>query len=135
MNQINPLHIASLLLITTLFLFFKIGEVNDAMNETKTSFLESEKLAVNLSTLKHIYADKKKNQKSLEKILMHRSLQNSNLKIQKQKKNIKISTKSIDTKSLNYLMGKILNASFNITMLKIKKLSKEKASLEMEIKW
>jgi hypothetical protein len=135
MNQINPLHIASLLLVATLFLFFKIGEVNDEINETKKSFLESEKLAVNLSALKHIYADKKKNQRSLEKILRHKSLQTADLKIHKEKKLTKISTQSISTKGLNYLMGKILNASFNITMLKIKKLSKDKASLEMEIKW
>ena len=135
MNQINPLHIGALLLVATIFLFFKIEGVNQELVQTQEHFMESEKLAVNLSTLKHMYADKKKSQKKLDKVLSNRNLQTSNLKIKRQKKVIKITTQSIDTKALNYLMGKILNSSYNVTLLKIKKLSKEKASLEMEIKW
>jgi hypothetical protein len=41
----------------------------------------------------------------------------------------------MDKNTLNLLMGKILNASFNITSMQIKKLSDDKVSLDMEIKW
>jgi len=135
MNQINPLHIGGLLLVLMMFLFFKLGVVNDEIVEADLAFKESEKLAVNLSALKRIYKDTKKSKKKLYKILQNRSLKSENLTVKELKKSIKISAQSISSSSLNYLMGKILNDSFNITMLKVKKLSREKASFEMEIKW
>ncbi len=135
MNQINPLQIGGLLLVVILFLFFKLNAVQNEIVEADQSFKKSEKLALDVSALKNIYADKKRTQKRLQKIFSNRKLHTANLKIKEQKKLLKVSSESIDTSALNYLMGKILNDSYNITTLKIKQLSKEKASLEMEIKW
>jgi len=135
MNQINPLQIGGLLLVVILFLFFKLSAVQNEIVEADQSFKKSEKLALDVSALKNIYADKKRTQKRLQKIFSNRKLHTANLKIKEQKKLLKVSSESIDTSALNYLMGKILNDSYNITTLKIKQLSKEKASLEMEIKW
>ena len=135
MNQINPLQIGGLLLVVILFLFFKLSGVQSEIVEADQSFKKSEKLALDVSALKNVYADKKRTQKRLEKIFSNRKLHTANLKIKKQKKLVKVSSESIDSSALNYLMGKVLNDSYNITTLKIKQLSKEKASLEMEIKW
>jgi len=135
MNQINPLQIGGLLLVVILFLFFKLSGVQSEIVEADQSFKKSEKLALDVSALKNVYADKKRTQKRLEKIFSNRKLHTAKLKIKKQKKLVKVSSESIDSSALNYLMGKVLNDSYNITTLKIKQLSKEKASLEMEIKW
>ena len=135
MNQINPLQIGGLLLVVILFLFFKLSGVQSEIVEADQSFKKSEKLALDVSALKNVYADKKRTQERLEKIFSNRKLHTANLKIKKQKKLVKVSSESIDSSALNYLMGKVLNDSYNITTLKIKQLSKEKASLEMEIKW
>jgi hypothetical protein len=46
-----------------------------------------------------------------------------------------LSSKSIDKKALNLLMGKLLNGVFQINSFKIKKLDEFKVSFEIEIKW
>ena len=133
MNQINPLHIGALLAVIILFLFFQLSGVKSELKEAKSDYKSSEKLAVDLSSLKSVYADKKKSTKSLERILNQSSIKMAKLTIKRQKKSMKISSKSVSAKLINSLMGKILNGSYNVTKLKIKKLSETKASLDLEI--
>jgi len=135
MNRVNPLHIGLLLAVVIAFLFFQLSSVKTELEEAKVSFETSEKLAVDLSSLKSAYADKRKSKKALEKILANRTIKAANLTIKRNKKSITISSKSLDAKTLNTLMGKVLNTSFNIVSLKVKRLSDTKASLAMEIKW
>ena len=135
MNQINPLQIGALLVAIIAFLFFKLHGIKDELVEATASYKMSEKLAVDVSSLKSVYANKKKTKNAINRILAQGSLRAASLDVKRNKKSIKISSKSIETKALNSLMGKILNGSYNITNLKIKKLSETKASLEMEIQW
>jgi hypothetical protein len=46
-----------------------------------------------------------------------------------------LSSKSIDKKALNLLMGKLLNGVYRINSFKIKKLDEFNVSFEIEIKW
>ena len=135
MNQINPLQIGALLVVLIAFLFFKLHGVKAELVEANASYKMSEKLAVEVSSLKSVYANKKKTKNAINRILAHGSLKTAALDVKRNKKSIKISSKSIETKALNSLMGKILNGSYNVTNLKIKRLSETKASLEMEIQW
>ncbi|MBT5935860.1 hypothetical protein [Sulfurimonas sp.] len=135
MNQINPLHIGALLVALIAFLLFTLSSMKTEMLEEKTLYETSEKLALKLSSLKDVYADKKKTKRAIERVLSQSSLKTAALDVKREKSSVRISSKSIDTKALNALMGKILNGSYNITELKIKKLSETKASLKMEIKW
>ncbi len=135
MNRVNPLQIALLLVVVITFLLFKLSSLKEELLEANESYKTSEKLAIDLNSLKSVYASPKKTQKAINRILAQRSLRGANLEIKREKKSIKITTKSIDTAALNSLMGKILNGSYNITLLKIKRLSETKASLVLEIKW
>ncbi|MDF1883052.1 hypothetical protein JHD49_03785 [Sulfurimonas sp. SAG-AH-194-C21] len=135
MNQINPLHIGAFLVALIAFLFFKLHGVKEELIQANSSYKTSEKLAVEVSSLKSVYAIKKKTQKAIDRVLTNGSLKEVDLDIKRNKQSIKINSKSIATKALNFLMGKILNSSYKITKLKIKSLSNEKASLEMEIQW
>ena len=135
MNQVNPLHIGALLLVLIMFLFFKLSGIKDELVEVKQDYQISKKLAVDVNSLKSVYANKKKTKEALERILRQSSLKSASLNLKKEKKSIKISSQSIDTQALNFFMGKILNGSYDISLLKIKKLSQTTASLEMEIKW
>jgi len=135
MSQINPLHIGALLGAILLFLLFELSGVKTELEEEKASYLESEKLALELFSLKETYADKKKTQGALERLFLQPSLSSAALEIKKEKDSIKVSSKSIDLKALNILMGKILNSPYNIKELQTKRLSETKASLEMEIQW
>ena len=133
MNHVNPLHIGGLLGVIILFLFFQLSGAKSELKEAKSEYKKSEKIAVDLSSLKTVYADKKKSKKALERILSLSSVKQAKLTIKRDKKSIKIASKSVETKVLNSLMGKILNGSYKITYLKIKKLSETKASLSLEI--
>ena len=135
MNQINPLQIGALLVAIIAFLFFKLHGVKAELVEATASYKMSEKLAVEVSSLKSVYANKKKTKNAINRILAQGSLSTAALEVKRNKKSIKISSKSIETKALNSLMGKILNGSYNVTTLKIKRLSETKASLDMEIQW
>lgn len=133
MNQVNPLHIGGLLAVILLFLFFKLSGIKEELKSVKSDFKASEKVAVDLSSLKNVYADKRKTSRAIERILSQSSIKQAKLTIKREKKSIKISSKSVETKVLNSLMGKILNGSYKITSFKIKKLSATKASLNLEI--
>lgn len=135
MNQINPLHIGGLLLTLLAFLMFQLSGIKSELAEAKSEFEKSEKVAVDLSSLKAVYANKKRTKKALERILSQSSLRSAELDIKRTKEFVKISSLSIDTRALNFLMGKILNGSYKISQLKIKRLSETKASLLLEIKW
>jgi len=135
MNQVNPLHIGALLLVLIMFLFFKLSGIKEELVEVKQDYQISKKLAVDVNSLKSVYANKKKTKEALERVLRQSSLKSASLNLKKEKKSIKISSQSIDTQALNFFMGKILNGSYDISLLKIKKLSQTTASLEMEIKW
>ena len=135
MNQINPLHIGSLFITLLAFLIFQLNGVKTELAEAKSEFQKSEKVAINLSSLKAVYANKKRTKKGVAHILAQNYLRSTKLNIKRTKKFISISSSSIDAKALNSLMGKILNGSYKISELKIKKLSETKASLFLEIKW
>ena len=135
MNQINPLHIGALLVVVLLYLFYTLSTTKDSLAEEKLLYMQSEKLALELHSLKESYADAKKTQSSLERIFSQRILKPAALEIQKEKKSLKVSSKSMDLKSLNALMSKLLNGTYNIKAMQIKKLSDTKASFEMEIAW
>lgn len=135
MNRLNPLHIGLLLIVILLFLSSKLIESKTEFLEAKNSYNETQKVAITLSALKKVYADKQRLKKSLYRILQLSSLRSADILKTTKKSEIILSSKSMEKKALNSLMGKILNANFNIKILKIKKLSDKKASLYMEIKW
>lgn len=135
MNQINPLQIGALLLVIIVFLFFKLSGIKHELYEAKEEYKVSEKMAVKLSSLKAVYANKKKTQRAFERILSQSSIKAAHLNIKREKKIIKITAASINTVALNSLMGKVLNGSYKITALNIKKLSETNAQFMMEIQW
>ncbi len=135
MNQLNPLHIGALFFVVLAYLFFTLSGAKSELAEAKKSYKESEEIALSLSSLKETYADTKKTKNALERVLSQPSLKSANLDVKESKTTTKISAKSMNTATLNSLMGKILNGSYIIKELKIKKLSETSASLEMEIQW
>ena len=135
MNRINPLYVGLFLVLFVVFLVFRLGSIKGDLVEAKEEYAKTSKLAVNLSALKSTYADRKKLTNSLRRILALSAVRQANIIKYEKKSNVKLSSQSMDKKALNVLMGKLLNTSFNITSMKIKRLSKERVSFKMEIKW
>ncbi len=135
MNRINPLHIAALLIIILIFFMFKLSSAKDELTDTKELYQETLSLSTQLNGLKEVYSNKNEIQKSLKILLRNSTLRSSNIKQNISRSSMIINSESMDKMALNFLMGKLLNGSYNIVSLKIKRLSKKNASLEVEIKW
>ncbi len=133
MNKINPLYMGIFLIVVFIFVSLNLASSKDELQETKVSLQEIRELAIEVSDYKKVYA--KKTQNVLGKILKSTVLKSANLEIKKNKKSMSIFSKSMNKKELNYLMGKLLNTSYNIESLRVKKLNNEKVSLYVEIKW
>ena len=135
MNQLNPLHIGALLLVVLLFSFFKLSEVKKELHSAKEQYAQTQKVALELSALKDAYANTTQTRKAINRIVSQSTLRSAHLEIKRSKKAIKIGAKSIDLQALNFLMGKILNANFNIKQLEIQRVDDLHARLKLEIQW
>ena len=135
MNRINPLYIALLLVGILLFLIVQLNGVKSDLNEVKEEYKTTKNMVSELRSLKNVYGNKEKVKKSLKRILNLSSLRSADIKQSSRKNGISFSSSSMDKKALDALMGKILNGAYNIEKFKVKKISDEKVSFEMEIKW
>ena len=135
MNRINPLHVVALLVVILIFVVLKLNGAKEELQDTKSSYEETLTIATELNGLSEIYSDKKDVKKSLTRILKQSSLKSANIDKKFGKSSVVISSESMDKTALNSLMGKILNGSYDVTALKIKRLSDIHVSLKMEIKW
>ena len=135
MNRINPIHIAILLIAVLGFFIMKLSGANDELSKTKALYQETQQLSTQLKGLREAYSDKNRVKKSLVKIFKHKSLSSYDIKKKTTNSSLLISAESINKTALNLLMGKLLNGSYNIDSFKIKRLSDDKASFRMEIKW
>ncbi|MBU0631597.1 hypothetical protein KKA17_03040 [bacterium] len=132
MNRINPIYILLLLVILFSFFYFKSVNAKEELSATKDEYKEILKMANELSSLKNIYDNK-----AVQKASLQRILKSSKIDViqQEKKDSILLRVDNMDYSSLNILMDRVLNGSFNITTLEIKKISDENANLQMEIKW
>jgi len=135
MNRINPLYIGMLLIFVLFFLVLKLENAKDELNFTKQSFNKTKKLAVDTSSLKNVYENKKFLKNSILSIISRPILRDSSIVKDISSSGIVISSDNMNLSSLNFLMSKVLNMPFNITILEIRRLSNTKSSLKMEIKW
>lgn len=135
MNRLNPIYVGIGLILVLFILVMNLQSSKDELIEAKDNLINTEKLANELSGLKNVYGDKKRIIRELKKILRHNSLKSANIQEKLKKSSMTISSESMNITALNQLMGKLVNSSFNITSIKIKKLSQEKASFSLEIKW
>ncbi len=135
MNRINPIHIGALLVVILLFIAFKLSGAKSELQETQEEYKTVLSLASKVSGLKDTYANKTKLKRSIKKIVELASLRSENIEYKMKKNGVSLSSKSMSKRGVNILMAKILNSAYNIDSFKIKKLSDEKVSFEMEIKW
>lgn len=135
MSRVNPLYIVAALVVVFVFALMQLQATNEHLNEVKSEYSEVKSLASELVGLKRTYGDAKKSKKSIQRILRASAVKKADISSKFSKNGVKITAESLDKKALNYLMGKILNGAYNITNLKIERLSDTKASINMEIKW
>ena len=135
MNRINPIQIIALIVVLFLFFSFKLSDAKEELIEEKDSYKKTSQIAIKLDALKSTYKDKTKTLKKLNKILNYPLVKKAEVTKDVKSSKVVLEAKSINKQSLNYLMGKLLNNTFNISSLNIKKLDEKTASIKVEIKW
>ena len=114
------------------FFSIKLMHAKDELSSAQKNYEKTLALVSELTSLKNIYENKKANKASLERILLGTS---ADLDEQIKKNSILLQAQAIDYTNINRLVSKLLNSSFEIKTMEIKKQSGEKAKLAMEIKW
>ncbi len=135
MNRINPIHIAILFIVILAFVMMKLHDAKVELAQNQESYQKTLLLANQIKGLKHSYFNKIKIQKSLGRVLRQSTLRSANITKKITNSGILLTSESMNISALNLLMSKILNGTYNISNLKIKRLSNENASLRLEIKW
>ena len=134
-NRIDPLFIVLFLFIVLVLSVFQLSSAKDELNLITTDYKNTQKLVSKLGGLKSTYADKSSIKKSLSRILKLSLIRSSKIVKNTKKNSVILSSKSIDKKALNLLMGRLLNGVYQINSFKIKKLDEFHVSFEIEIKW
>ena len=135
MNYINPLNILLFLVSILLIVFVQLNQKEHLYDEVKQSYEETSTLVDKTKRLKQIYKNKQVIVKKFERILQSSVLSNATIEKKKTYAGLKINIANMNKRSLEFLLSKVLNGSYKITSLEVKKLSSEKASLKMEIQW
>ncbi len=135
MNRINPIHIAALLIVLLFFIMLKLNAVKEELADTKESYAQTLVLAQKIKGLKSSYFNKTKVLKSINTLLRNGTVRSADITKKVTNSSILLTSDNMNIRSLNFLMGKILNGSYVISDLQIKRLTDKKASLKLEITW
>ncbi|DAB29472.1 MAG TPA: hypothetical protein CFH84_09285 [Sulfurimonas sp. UBA12504] len=135
MNRLNPLYIGVGLVLLALLLLLKLSSAKEELLLAKADYKETSLTLGEISSLSSAYMSKDEVKKSLQRILSQPSLKSANIEQNIKNNTFFLHSSSMDKEALSSLMGKLLNGAYNIGAFEIKKLSENKASLEVEIKW
>lgn len=135
MNRVNPFYVGALLVVLLIMSLYLLDSAKESLVESKKSFKETQKIANEIKGLKDTYANEAVIKKNIVRLLAHNSFKAAKIKADYKNSGVKISSNNMDKKALDLLMGKILNSSYDIRRLQIKRLSENVAQLEMEIRW
>ncbi|MBA1437554.1 MAG: hypothetical protein FAF05_00975 [Epsilonproteobacteria bacterium] len=133
MKQVDPLHIAALLITFALFLGYNVSLKKQQLQEAKQEYKKLEMMAIDLAALKKIYANKNKTQSAINRILRQPSLKTASITKKITKNAMVLQSKKIGVVQLNSLFGKLFNSSYNIKQFTIKRIDDDTASLTLEI--
>jgi hypothetical protein len=132
---VNPVYIGALLVMFLVMSLYLLNSSKSALAESKKSFKETQKIANQIKGLKDAYANEVVAKKNLVRLLANNSFKSAGIKAEYKNNGVDISSNNMNKQALDLLMGKVLNSSYDIRALKIKKLSDNIAQVEMEIRW
>ncbi len=135
MNRINPIHIFILIVVLFGFFTFKLNQTKEELRNIKNEYKKTLDVAIQIDAFKKSYKNKAQIKKKINQILKSRTLRKVNIIKEIKNSKIILKSKEMDIASLNYLMGKVLNSTFIVSKLSIKKINNKKATFMMEIQW
>jgi len=127
MNRINPFYIVAMTIALILFLIFKIGTLREQLDESTKNYTAKKEMAAKLVKLKNL---------SASKAVLIRYVKNiQGVHLTQTSMSVILKAKSLDRKTIDKIMAKVLNNAYWIKKISIKKIDNQTASLDMEIVW
>jgi len=133
MRKLNPLYIIVLLGIVFIFVEYNLSQSKKELQDNFLQFQKNKELAIKLHTLKKAYSSE--NISKLLRILHSKRFASAHFNIDRKRDRVRITSKNISLKDLNYLFSKLLNGHYPIGGLELTRLSKEKAKMVLELVW
>lgn len=133
MRQINPLYISLLFVVVLLLVFMKLDSAKEEHNRAKSDLVKTEMMAKHIVALKRNWDDGKARERALNKVLKASVLRNAGLSRKRKGKIITLSTKKVDARAVEFLLNKLLNGTYAIRSMQLRRLNNEYASMRMEI--
>ncbi len=134
MKQINPLYIILLLVVILFVVLFKLMQTKAELHEVHNSFYENKEMVHDIVNLRQSWDNQKATKNTLTRILKSSQLRNVGVVQRVKRDQIELHSSSLDAKSASYLINRLLNETFVIKSMKIRRISKEHASLDVEIR-
>jgi len=134
MKNINPLYIILLLVVVLIVVLFNLMQAKNTLHEAQNSFDKTKSMVHNIVDLQKSWDNKKRTKGSIRRILKSSSLRKAQITQKSKRGLIELYGGSVDSRSASYLISRLLNEPFTITTMKIRRLSKKRVSLYVEIK-
>lgn len=134
MRQINPLYIILLLVVILFVVLFKLMQTKTELHEAHNSFYKDKEMVHAIVDLRQSWENEKGTKNTLTRILKSSQLRSAGIIQRIKRDQIELHAGSMDAKSASYLINRLLNEAFVIKSLKIRRLNKERASLDAEIR-
>lgn len=134
MKQINPLYIILLLVVILFVVLFKLMQTKTELHEAHNSFYKNKEMVHDIVDLRQSWDNPKNTRNALTRILKSSQLRNAGVAQKVKRDQIELHSSSMDSKSASYLINRLLNEPFVIKSMKIRRINKEQASLDVEIR-
>lgn len=135
MNKINPLYFLVILVFASFVMFVKINQSHQEFNLVQEELLKTSDIVSQIKSFKKAYSEKKRMQKKISRLLRDASLKDANIIQKSTRTSLKLSTNSMSKKALDMFMGKVINDTYPIYTMDIKKIDATHVSFKMEFKW
>lgn len=134
MKQINPLYIILLIVVTLLVLLFKLAQTKRELHEAHNGFYTNKEMVHKIVDLRQSWDNPKDTKNMLTRILKSSQLRNAGVVKKVKRDQIELHGSAMDSRSASYLINRLFNEPFSIKSMKIRRLDKERVSLDVEIK-
>ena len=133
MRQVNPLYIALMLIAVLAVVGFRLDGAKQTQLQAKADLEKTQVMAKRIDALKKSWDKGKMVRKELDRLLKSSPLRNAGIESKEQRGSVSITAKKIDAKAAEYLLNKLLNGTYVIKTLSVKRLDAETGALHVEV--
>jgi len=135
MNRVNPLYILLILVALLGLLLYQSTKLDSTITMQEKRLTQLKNRAKEIATLKNYWGDKRVQKRRVQALINSPIIKRFIKKSINKKDGIKLSLANIDGVNANHIIDKIGNSFVKIGSLTIKKESKTKISMEVELKY